>query len=131
LLKVAQNYSCELCDYTSCKKSSFDKHVSTDKHKNHINDSKMVVNNGVKLPKVAPTFQCICGKIYKYDSGYYRHQKKCIKLETTIENKTNEKELIMMLVKQNTELLEIVKNGTHNTTHTNTHNLSHFKSSRV
>jgi hypothetical protein len=32
----------------------------------------------------------------------------------------NDKDLIMMLVKQNSELLEVIKNGTHNTT--NSHN---------
>lgn len=49
LLKVAPNFYCELCDYTTSKKSSYMKHLSTDKHKN----SKMVVNDSEKLLKVA------------------------------------------------------------------------------
>ena len=128
LPKVAQKYTCECCDYTTFKKSSYEKHLSTDKHKNCENGSKMVVNDSVKLQKVAPLFECNCGKIYKYDSGYYRHKKKCLeeyknkKEETNNDTEIDEKSLIMMLIKQNTELLEIVKNGTNNTTHTNSHN---------
>ena len=40
------------------------------------------------------------------------------------DDKNIDKDLIMMLVKQNSELLEVIKNGTHNniTTHTNSHN---------
>jgi len=127
LLKVAQKYICHICDYTTSKKSSYEKHLTTDKHKNHENDSKMVENDSEKLLKVAQLFECECGKVYKYDSGYYRHKKKCFITESQQETKgteTDEKSIIMMLIKQNTELLEIVKNGTHNTTHTNSHNKS-------
>jgi len=122
LLKVAPLYFCKLCDYNTFKKSSFVKHLSTDKHKKCENDSKMVENDSEKLQKVAHKFKCICGKIYKYDSGYYRHKKSCYSSETQKENKEPEKDLIMMLIKQNTELLEIVKNGTHHITNTNSNN---------
>jgi len=122
LLKVACNFLCEKCDYSTCKKSSFDKHLYTDKHKIRENGSKMVVNDSEKLPKVAQKlFTCHCGKAYKYDSGYYRHKKKCQEKNIEIvKDKMEDKELIMMLVKQNSELLEVIKNGTHNTN--NSHN---------
>jgi hypothetical protein len=131
LLKVAQYFSCVCCDYNTCKKSSYIKHLSTDKHKKHENDSKMVVNDSNLLLKVAQTFTCNCGKIYKYDSGYYRHKKICSKEKNMqYENiEIPEKELIMMLLKQNSKLIEqnaeLVKNGIHNTT--NSHNNSHNK----
>jgi len=32
--KVAQKFSCKLCDYNTSRKSNFDKHCSTTKHKN-------------------------------------------------------------------------------------------------
>ena len=108
LLKVAPQYFCNNCDYLTSKKSSYIKHLATDKH-------KMVVNGSKKLPKVA-SYTCECGKLYKYDSGYYRHKKKC-KIN---DEETTDKELIMMLVKQNTHLLEVIKNGTNNTN--NSHN---------
>ena len=126
LLKVAPNFCCEMCDYNTSKKSSYMKHLSTDKHKN----SKMVVNGSEKLLKVAQ-YKCWCGKMYKYDTGYYRHKKSCFEPElcqNIIPEKDDplDKDLIMMLVKQNSELLEVIKNGTNNT---NTNNIinSHNK----
>ena len=129
LPKVASKFYCYDCDYNTCKKSSYDKHLSTDKHKNNENDSKMVVNDSEKSPKVAK-YECECGKIYKYDSGYYRHKKKCLGENVIIDNnEPTDKELILMLIKQNSQLIQqnsdLVKNGTHNTTisnNTNSHN---------
>jgi hypothetical protein len=141
LLKVAQNYVCDCCDYLTCKKSSYTKHLSTDKHKKSENDSKMVVNDSNLLPKVAQ-FECQCGKIYKYDSGYYRHKKKCVIVNdnkeeenNSIKNEADKDELIIMLIKQNYELIKetsecknmmmkVIENGTHNTniSNVNSHN---------
>jgi Zinc-finger of C2H2 type len=131
LQKVAQKMYCKICDYTTSRKSSFDKHIASVKHKNMENGSKMVVNDSEKLQKVAKQFVCVCGKIYKYDSGYYRHKKSCF--ETDIikndENNTTDKDLVMMLVKQNSDLMEVIKNGTHNNNTTNSNNktISHNK----
>ena len=116
--KVAKILCCTICHYTTCKVCDFNKHLATDKHKNNEDGSKMIVNDSEKSQKVAH-FICNCGKIYKYDSGFYRHKKKC--QDTT--NKTDikgdsaisDKELIIMLINQNKELMEIVKNGTNNT----------------
>jgi len=129
LLKVAPTFCCEYCDYNTSKKSSYDKHLSTDKHKNTENGSKMVVEDSEKSPKVAK-YECECGKIYKYDSGYYRHKKNCLGENVIIDNDVpTDKELILMLIKQNSQLIQqnsdLVKNGTHNTTisnNTNSHN---------
>jgi hypothetical protein len=69
--------------------------------------------------------------MYKYDTGYYRHKKSCFEPELcqniiTDKDDPLDKDLIMMLVKQNSELLEVIKNGTNNT---NTNNIinSHNK----
>jgi len=134
-LKNPENYLCEYCNYTTCSKKDFNKHILTTKHQKLVNASKMLV--GLSLPK----FICNCGKSYTHDSSYYRHKKKCTykndniveeqyetKQETTKNEINFDKELIMMLIKQNAELMEIVKNGSHNTTnntnttHTNSHN---------
>ena len=126
LLKVANLMCCNICDYTTCKKSSYDKHLSTDKHKNAKNGSKMVVNDSAKVAQKC-NYECKCGKIYKFDSGYYRHKKNCNWEEIKLDE-TADKELIMMLVKQNSELLEVIKSGTNNnsnnTTNTNTNSLN-------
>jgi hypothetical protein len=130
--KVASKFYCECCDYNTCKKSDFAKHLTTDKHKNNENGSKMVVNGSEKSPKVAQ-YVCECGKIYKYDSGYYRHKKNCNGVNITMTtDEPIDKELIMMLLKQNSQLIQqnadLVKNSSitttnsHNNTNTNSHN---------
>jgi hypothetical protein len=79
------------------------------------------------------SYKCQCGSIYKYHSGLSRHKKVCNfknELDTILPNEqpVADKELIMMLIKQNTDLMEILKNGTtnnnnsNNNTTTNSHN---------
>ena len=130
--KVASKFYCECCDYNTSKKSDYDKHLSTDKHKKNENGSKMVVNGIEKSPKVA-IYECECGKIYKYDSGYYRHKKNCPGVNMIISSdEPKEKELILMLIKQNSQLIQqnadLVKNSSVITTnsHNKTFNLQFF-----
>ena len=114
--KVALKFICDLCDYSSSKKSDYAKHLTTDKHKNRQNGSDLVVNGSEKSLKVAQ-YTCECGRQYKYDSGYYRHKKTCLIKNRIVQNEdTNDKDLIMMLVKQNSQLLEVIKKGNHNIT---------------
>jgi len=126
LLKVAQNFCCENCDYFTCKKSSYDKHNLTVKHQKATNGNKMVTNGNQKLQKVAQ-YHCICGKIYNYRSGLSRHKYSCKGIENIIVNnevqkleEICDKDLIVMLIKQSSEMLEVIKNGTHHTN--NSHN---------
>jgi hypothetical protein len=116
--KVAKKLCCIVCDYSTYKTCDFNKHLSTDKHKNNENGSKMIVNDSEKSLKISQ-FHCNCGKIYKYDSGFYRHKKICqetiSKTDIKCDNIVSDKELILMLINQNKELMEIVKNGTNNT----------------
>ena len=130
--KVAKLFCCEFCDYTTFKKADYCKHLSTDKHIKTENGSKMVVNDSEKSQKVAH-FTCKCGKVYKYDSGFYRHKKICqetnikpdIKSDTDIKTdnpSVSDKDLIIMLINQNKELIEIVKNGSNSTNNTINYN---------
>ena len=48
--------------------------MATLKHKNGDNGIDLVVNG---MSKIAKPYICHCGKEYSYDSGYYRHKKKC------------------------------------------------------
>ena len=105
--KVAEKFICELCDYTTSKTSDFKKHLATDKHKKRKNDSKMVVNDSDFSPKVAEKYKCDCGKAYKYDSGYYRHLKKCNKHQVISSNMITT-ELVMELIKDNKEMKQII-----------------------
>jgi len=137
--KLLKYFCCESCDYTTCRKSDYTKHLATDKHENNINASEMLDNTSKKSSKLAIKFTCNCGKIYQHDSSYYRHKKKCTIAicEETNENKMFEltQETIMQILKQNSDfqhllleqnktIIELSKNNsiTNNTNHTNSHN---------
>jgi len=147
LQKVAYLYECEYCDYSTSRKSSIIKHNLTDKHKKKENDSKMVENDSENLQKVANLYQCSCGKMYKYDTGYYRHKKKCTYTEEvshSLEKQTNDTEALInylmkensefkhLLIDQNKQMLELAKNSNNyninnnNNSHNKTFNLQFF-----
>jgi hypothetical protein len=117
--KISFKYFCEMCNYKCSKQSEYNKHISTNKHKilqNPTSDADKKV------------YTCDCGKIYKHSSTLYAHKKTCNyqniskNSEPIKKDSIDKDELIIELLKQNKELLEIVKNGTHNITHTNSHN---------
>ena len=68
--KNAKIYNCETCDFTCSKMCEYNRHLSTAKHKNVINDIQ-------KTPKNAEEYICNCGKIYKNYSSLWRHKKCC------------------------------------------------------
>ena len=124
--KVAQNYYCEYCDYNTSKKCDYEKHLSTDKHKKRENET----NETDLKQESSKKFLCFCNKSFNSRTSLWRHKNKCIEAKT--DEDPSDKELIMMLIKQNTQLIqqnaELVKTGTNNTTisnnshNTNSHN---------
>ena len=71
VVKSRRNFGCEICDYKSCRKFDYDKHIQTEKHKSV---SSAIISN----QKTTNTFfTCICGKSYQDNSGLWRHKKKC------------------------------------------------------
>ena len=101
--KVAE---CKLCDYTTSKKSSFDKHLLSAKHQNRIKSNNF---ESVVAKSCSKKLSCKnCSKGYKSTSGLWSHSKKCkpAKLIDVID-----KEFVMDLLKQNNEMYEsILKN---------------------
>jgi hypothetical protein len=125
--KKNKKFICSVCDYNTSNKNDYSKHLSTLKHKNGDNGIEMVVNGIEKIAKIAKPYICQCGKEYLYDSGYYRHKQKCLinnvkTYEAAPQNTLYDKDMMLMLIKQNAELLEIVKNGTNNITNSNNNN---------
>ncbi len=129
-------YHCEACDYKCSKKYNWNKHISTLKHTMAMSSNGKMAKNGKKWQ--GEMFICEnCKKEYNDRSGLWRHKKKCsnTKEMTETNEKCNEepsdKELIMMLIKENAELknmmLKVLENGTHNTTNNTTHTNSHNK----
>ena len=72
--KVATKFCCETCDYKCNKKSDYQKHLNTAKHKMIVN----AINFDKKLAQKTPEhFGCICGKVYAQKTNMYRHRKTC------------------------------------------------------
>lgn len=108
--KQAKKYSCIFCDYNTKRKSNYNAHILTAKHKMEM----------VSKQKQANIFSCInCVKTYKTSSGLWKHTQICCDSKT----EPSDKDLIMMLIKENSEMknivMEVIKNGTHNTNNTN------------
>jgi hypothetical protein len=103
--KIPVFFCCEHCDYTTCSKKDFTKHESTLKHKNHQKST----NINEKSQKIPNILSCKCGKIYKERSGLWRHRKQCDGNKyIEKENDTTDKDLILMLIKENSELKNMV-----------------------
>ena len=130
--KISKIFFCEKCNYKCCKQSEYTKHTLTAKHK-ILHQHPPATNHSISIEK---TYTCNCGKIYKHSSTLYTHKKKCqlvTNIHTSeekiikIDNEPTDKELIMILIKENSELktmmMEVIKTGTHNTiNNTNSHN---------
>ena len=113
-----QEYFCKTCDFKCFKKSNYEKHLLTKKH-NTTNTTKI-------QPKNAGKYICDCGKEYRYRGSLHNHKKTCdykkddenIELEHTNEvidlkdhiiTKEDDTNLVVKLMKQNSELMEVIK----------------------
>jgi hypothetical protein len=145
--KNGPKFLCYDCDYKCCKKSDFDKHLSTVKHKNATNASKMLVNASKKVADENHNnneykFICKCGKKYIHDSSFYRHKKLCkiidnIDITVSSNNQSSnkessDKELMMLLIKENSEfksmMLKVLENGLYNNCN-NSNNINNINNS--
>jgi len=141
--KSSNKYFCSICHYYTDRKSNIVCHLKTAKHMKEIigNENKQKLSNHIFCKK--------CNKVYQTNAGLWKHNKKCNSLNNTyddtnkiIENQLDKDQLILMLIKQNSELikettgfknlmmeqqnvmLEVIKNGTNNNNNntTNSHN---------
>ena len=68
--KNALEFICELCNFKCSKKSNYDKHLTTRKHKNTY---KCLQNDEQKKPKI---HICVnCKKEYVFRQSLYTHKK--------------------------------------------------------
>ena len=111
--KTKKKYSCEKCDYFTCKKTDYKRHLETKKHTILTNTYKILTHK-----KNA----CSCGKTYTHRQSLYFHRKKCSKFgEKFEENSENKKEnelanpenitkLLKTILQENRELKKEMKN---------------------
>jgi len=124
--KSSAKFYCEICDYSTCRNSQYMRHLATSKH---INETQLKQNSTFS----SNTFKCNCNLLFNSRTSLWRHQKKC-KIQECTDNdcKLNEveelKEFMKYLMKENSEMknmmIDVIKNGTHNITNNNSHNKS-------
>ena len=117
--KTSNVFCCIFCDYNTSRKSNYENHLLTIKHKNNAMTT-------ISSKKLAQNYTCqICGKHFNDRAGLWRHNKKCSIDSEVVENKpfelTNEtivsilkqnSEFQQMLVEQNKTIVELSKNNT-------------------
>ena len=130
--KSTNFFSCDPCDYSTSKNADYAKHLLTSKHINRTNMNDL-------LPEITNKYICkTCDKKYKARNSLWYHEQKCMKKQEKNENFVFNKEFVMMIIKQNqevlkqnaelqTNVLELMKKGTQNTnSHNKTFNLQFF-----
>ena len=107
--KKKGDFVCLVCDYNTCRKSQYDRHLTTTKHISLTKSSDFVPPNNCLTNKFIATkmYTCqYCQKEYKERTGLWRHAKCCVGFEVTkqkddLMNLTN---VVSELVKSNIEL---------------------------
>ena len=95
--KVRKLFECKLCDYNTCRKSQYERHIITPKHLNAIKLAKNV--EGDKSQK---KYSCdFCNTQYHHYSSMHRHKKNCSK-RAVLES---EGSFLKKLIKQNEKLI--------------------------
>jgi hypothetical protein len=143
----ALKFYCENCDYGTCKKSSYDTHLASDKHKRLTKDLQKGRNSAKNLPDTSETSICSCGKQYQHRQSLWKHKKTCsiISCKEDLNDSVKQQQLIEYLLKENSEfkhlmleqnkqmveqnksIVEIAKNSGNNNTN-NSHNTTNNNS---
>jgi hypothetical protein len=101
--KLCSKFYCEHCDYGTSKKSSYENHCDSKRHKNNI----LATNDNEIKPKLcSKIYECEnCEKIFKDRTGLWKHKKKCSP-EMIIDgiNIKDKDALVFHLIKQNGDL---------------------------
>lgn len=102
--KNEQNFCCEKCKFNTVRKSQFDRHLLTLKHKNQENYNKITTNYNKKS-----SYICECGKNYNHRASLYNHKKRCNygkELNSELKVPKSSGEYIIQLINDNNEIKE-------------------------
>jgi len=111
-------FICKLCDFKTCKKNNYNRHILTIKHKKLSNSDKIVTNSDKneqnEQKETINGFECICGNKYKYRQGLSYHKKKCMFKDKESITQNLSQEFVLDVIKkqqdQITELTNTIKN---------------------
>ena len=103
--KVQPIFFCEVCDYTTIRKSQFERHLMTAKHLKSTNGNS-------SEQKSSAGYTCeYCQKSYKERTGLWKHKKTC----QTVPPEKEKDNLINILLKENTDfkniIIDVIKNN--------------------
>jgi len=119
-LKNATKFYCKSCDFTCCKKSNFNQHILTLKHRNTDKLLKNTDAENAENADVTEYFICECGRQYKHRQSLWNHRKICSTHNSQLEPNTNESlpldpnkimdkdQLIKYLIKENSEFKDML-----------------------
>ena len=127
--KTSTFFECEHCHFKCSKMGDWNRHILRAKHLNNVQkDTKDTKKHQKTSTHSSYEYVCDCGNIYKHHSGLWRHKKLgiCCKMVNNSEPPTDKDQLILMLIKQNSDLvketsefkimmMKVLENGTHNT----------------
>jgi len=103
-------FLCEPCDFNCCKKRDYDRHLLTAKHQKKAEWIHLDTNGYLKSaesPKAS--YECECGKKYKFSQGLSKHKKTCqIFTEKKELESKKENELVTFLLKENQEFKQLL-----------------------
>ena len=110
--KKFNKFSCINCDYNTSRKSQYDRHLLTVKHKTIMGE---LLLNDIKVPKGSKTYNCECGNKYKHRQGLWKHKQICqdkeqVELEDydKLPNINQLNNCFFELLKQNNEFKELI-----------------------
>jgi hypothetical protein len=126
--KSQYKYFCKYCDYSSPRKDHYERHLSTPKH---LKTTTLTTSNNEPDTKVTKKYSCDnCEKKFNDRAGLWRHNKKCCQNTTQNDITKNQdfvfdKEFVMMILKQNKEVMKQNSELTHmmKEQHTNAQNM--------
>ena len=96
-----QLFCCETCSYDTYSKKDFLKHTQTGKH-------LRLNNNNISISfQKNHEFKCICDKKYKHMSSLCKHKRDCIKVNYSVNENTENKDIFSLINEQKIENKEI------------------------
>jgi hypothetical protein len=139
--KPSKVFNCKACDYVCSKSYKYKKHLATTKCQKNTkaNISKVNVaptsSNESTDESINQTIVCSCGKSYHHRQGLWRHKKTCTYVEETPAKSITEgateappkmpfaltEEMFLLLIKQNAELISMLKTSIMNNSHIHHH----------
>jgi hypothetical protein len=106
--KLSKYFCCDFCNYNTCRKLNYERHLLTDKHKKMVLETKIEY---FEQNEQSRGFKCNCGNTYTYSRGLIKHKKICnLQKKETYKNEGDVKSLtnlVLEVVKQNQELVSL------------------------